>query len=413
MIKKSNSEGTLSTPPPKVFNEKLLLLILAIIQFTHIIDFMIIMPLGAQLMEIFAISPQQFSLIVSSYAGSAFVMGLLSALFIDRFDRKTAILVLYIGFTIGTLACSFADSYYFFLLARSFTGAFGGILAALVLSIIGDVIPFERRAQATGTVMTAFSAASVVGVPAGLYLAAEFGWRMPFVVVGVVAAVVSVMIYFVAPSMRKHLESGKVQRSKLKIITNITTDPNQLRALAFNLILILGHFSIIPFIAPYMQLNIGFSDYQITYIYIIGGLLTVFLLPFFGKLSDKFGNPQIFTIASIGALVSIFMITNLPPVSIPLALVVTSSFFVVASGRTVPATTLVTSVVKPESRGSFMSVRSSLVELGLAVSSALAGMVIAEDPVTGQLLNYQYVGYFAMGASLIAIFMVWRLRAIN
>ncbi|MFK7932410.1 MAG: MFS transporter [Saprospiraceae bacterium] len=409
----------ISNPPtsdsaaPQQFNETLLLLILAGIQFTHLVDFIIIMPLGAQLMEIFQITPQQFSWIVSSYAGSACVMGFLSALFIDRFDRKTALLSLYVGFTIGTIACSFSSSYEFFLLARSFTGAFGGILAALVLSIIGDVFPFERRAQATGTVMTAFSVASVVGVPAGLYFAAEFGWRAPFLIVGGLSAVVCLIAFFVTPSMRGHLLSGKIQRNPVKIITNITSDPNQLKALLFNVVLVLGHFSIIPFIAPYMQINIGFDEYQITYVYIVGGIFTVVLLPLFGKLSDRFGNPQVFTIASVGALFSIFAITNLPPVSIALALVVTSSYFVVSSGRTVPATTLVTSVVKPENRGSFMSVRSSLVELALAVGSLIAGSIIVNDPVTGTLQNYHLVGYFAIGMSILAVVLVWRLRAID
>ena len=167
-------------------NERLLLLILAIVQFTHIIDFMIIMPLGSQFMSIFDITPKQFALIVSTYAFSAAFFGLISAMFIDRFDRKTALLFNYIGFTIGTLACSFAPDYYTLLAARCITGAFGGVLAALVLAIVGDVIPFERRGMAMGIVMTAFSVASVVGVPVGIYLAALYDWTVPFLAVGII-----------------------------------------------------------------------------------------------------------------------------------------------------------------------------------------------------------------------------------
>ena len=162
------AQPPIPAPEPPVLNEKLLLFILAMVQFTHILDFMIIMPLGSQFMRIFDISPRQFSLIVSAYAGSAFVMGLFSAMFIDRFGRKQALFFTYIGFTIGTIACAMAPGYYFFLAARSITGAFGGILGALVLSIIGDTIPLKRRASAMGTVMTAFSVASVLGVPAGI-----------------------------------------------------------------------------------------------------------------------------------------------------------------------------------------------------------------------------------------------------
>ncbi|MCB9048151.1 MAG: MFS transporter [Lewinellaceae bacterium] len=403
------AQPPIPAPEPPVLNEKLLLFILAMVQFTHILDFMIIMPLGSQFMRIFDISPRQFSLIVSAYAGSAFVMGLFSAMFIDRFGRKQALFFTYIGFTIGTIACAMAPGYYFFLAARSITGAFGGILGALVLSIIGDTIPLKRRASAMGTVMTAFSVASVLGVPAGIYLAAEFSWRAPFLAVGGMAVALAFGIFFFMPPLRAHLESGLVQRNPFRVMGNIFGDANQRLALLFTVILMLGHFTIIPFIAPYMQLNIGFSDYQVTYIYFIGGMLTVFLLPFFGRLADRHGHAKVFTVSSLFALFSIFAITNLPAVSIVLALCATSSFFVVASGRNVPAMTMVTSVVQPESRGSFMSVRSSVQEMALALSSLVAGLIITENG-DGSLGNYQYVGYIAIVMSLVAVALAWRLK---
>lgn len=403
---------TTAPPEPPVIKEKVLLFILAVVQFTHILDFMIIMPLGSQFMRIFVISPRQFSLIVSAYAGSAFVMGLFSAMFIDRFDRKQALLYTYIGFTVGTLACAIAPSYPVFLAARSITGAFGGILGALVLSIIGDTVPLKRRASAMGMVMTAFSVASVIGVPAGIYLAAEFSWRAPFLAVGAIAAGLTFCIFFFMPALRKHLESGQVQRHPFRVMAAIFSDANQRRALFFTVILMLGHFTIIPFIAPYMQLNIGFSDYQVTYIYFIGGMLTVFLLPFFGRLADRHGHAKVFSISSLFALASIFAITNLPAVPMALALCATSSFFVVASGRNVPAMTMVTSVVRPESRGSFMSVRSSVQEMALALSSILAGLIITENG-DGSLGNYPYVGYIAIFMSLVAIALAWRLKLVD
>jgi MFS transporter, DHA1 family, inner membrane transport protein len=397
---------------PMIYNERLLLIILAVVQFTHILDFMIIMPLGSQFMRIFEISPRQFSFIVSVYAGTAFAVGLFSAMFIDRFDRKYALLTVYIGFTIGTLACAWASSYHFFLLARALTGAFGGIMGALVLSIVGDAVPLKRRGRAMGIVMTAFSVASVIGVPMGIYLAAAFSWRAPFLAVGGIAFLLIFLILFAMPPLRSHLDSGLVQRNPFLVMSNIFRDRNQRLALLFTIILMLGHFTIIPFIAPYMQLNIGFTDFQITYIYLIGGGLTVFVLPYFGRLADRHGHVKVFTIASLFALLSIFAITNLPAVHIVLALCATSSFFVVASGRNVPATTMVTSVVKPEARGSFMSVRGSINEMGLALSSFMAGLIITER-ADGSLGNYHYVGYIAIGMSLIAILVARRLKTVG
>jgi DHA1 family inner membrane transport protein len=392
-------------------NEKLLLFALALVQFTHIVDFMIIMPLGKQFMELFSISPGQFSLIVSSYAISAFVMGLLSAIYIDRVDRKVALLFIYTGFIIGTFACSMASSYGFFLAARCLTGAFGGILAALIFAIIGDTIPYERRSSATGIVMTAFSAASVAGVPAGIYLAASFGWRMTFIVVGIIAVLVLITLYYTVPSMQGHMNTDSKPAKRMEVFTNVLKDRNQLLALLFTVILMLGHFTIIPFIAPYMQFNIGFSDYQVTYIYAIGGTLTAVLLPVFGKIADRYGNALVFTISSLFALFSILAITNLPAVSLVVALCATSSFFIVASGRSVPATTMVTSVVKPEFRGSFMSIRSSVNQLALAMASGIAGLIIIEQE--GKLINYPYVGYIAVGMSLLAVVLAWRLKAVS
>lgn len=393
-------------------NERLLLVVLAIIQFTHIVDFMIIMPLGKKFMGIFEINPQQFSLLVSAYAFSAFLAGLVGAMFIDRFDRKHALLVLYVGFMAGTLACAYAPSYPVFLAARALTGAFGGTLGAMVLAIVGDVVPLERRGSAMGWVMMAFSVASVVGVPAGIFLAAAYGVRAPFLLLGLLALAISFLIYFVVPSLRDHLGTeGHSHPTPGQIVSAIARNPNQRLALLFTLVLMLGHFTIIPFIAPYMQLNIGFGDEQIGLVYSVGGALTVVCLPLFGRLADRFGHAHVFGIASFFALFSIFAITNLPPVAISIALVATSSFFVVASGRNVPATTMITAVVRPENRGSFMSIRQSVNEAGLAFSSFVAGLIITEQP-DGSLGNYQIVGYLAIGMSILAILLARRLRAI-
>ncbi|MEL7250551.1 MAG: MFS transporter [Bacteroidota bacterium] len=395
-------------------NERLLIFILAIIQFTHIVDFMIMMPLGKQFMEVYDISPQQFSFLVSSYAFSAFIAGLISALFIDRFDRRHAILVLYTGFTIGTLVCAMASSYTVFLAARAFTGAFGGTMGALILAVVGDVVPFERRGAAIGTVMIAFSAAAIAGVPAGIYLAGNYGVSMPFWVVGSLSIFILIGAFFAIPSLRGHLvevDGQQVNASPQEVISAVTHDPNQRSALLFSLVLILGHFTIIPFIAPYLQLNVGFTENQVALLYAIGGSVTVVCMPLFGRLADRYGHATIFTFASVGAFFSIYAITNLPEVALPVALFIAATFFAVASGRNIPATTLVTSVVKAEKRGSFMSIRQSVNEAGLALSSLIAGLIVVERP-DGSLGQYHLVGYFTIAMSILAVFLARRLKAV-
>lgn len=413
--------------PSPALNEKRLLLILAAVQFCHIIDFMIIMPLGKTIMEIFSITPGQFAWVVSAYAGAALLGNLVSTAFIDRFDRRSALLFLFVGFTVGTLACAFAPSYELLLLFRASTGIFGGTLGALVLAIVGDVIPLERRASAMGWVMTAFSAASVVGVPSGIWIAAEYGWNSPFIVTATISAFFVLLAYFVVPSLRGHLEEdaqpdGQEGISPVvvplhglrKIVdpfVRIFSDANQRAALVFTFSLMLGHFTIIPFIAPYMQINIGFGDKQVSLIYLIGGLLTVVLLPLFGKLADRYGRMRIFTMASVFALASIYVLTNLDTESIYVGLLATSSFFVVASGRNVPATTMITSVVRPENRGGFMSIRQSINEMALFLSTVIAGFIITED-ADGRLEHYELLGYFTIVMSIVAVYAASRIKAV-
>ena len=204
--------------------EKILLLTLAVIQFSHITDFMILMPLGPQLMDSFNILPSQFALLVSTYTFSAGTSGFVGTFFIDRFDRKKAILTMAAGFALGTLACGFAQTYYSLLITRSITGLFGGVMGALILSIIGDAIPNERRASAMGMVMAAFSVASVIGVPAGLFLADLSDWHMPFIVLGGLALLTLIPMAIYIPSMTDHISSYEQKPSPIQIVRNVTSN---------------------------------------------------------------------------------------------------------------------------------------------------------------------------------------------
>lgn len=393
-------------------NENFLIFQLAVIQFTHIIDFMIIMPLGKQFMEIYDITPQQFSLLVSAYALMAFISGIIASLYIDRYDRRDALRVLYGGFIIGTFGCGLAGNYELFLAARAFTGAFGGILGALIFAIVADVVPIERRGMAMGKIMLAFSMASIVGIPAGIFLATRYGLNFPFLSIASIAMVFYFIAIWSIPSLRGHLE-GTTGRAHAVFdsIRKIADDRNQRFALLFSFVLIIGHFIIIPFIAPYLELNIGFTINDIALLYLVGGVATTIVLPLFGYLGDRFGHQLIFAITSVGALFSIFAITNLSVVPFWLALLISVSFFMTASGRNVPATTLITSTVPASSRGSFMSIRVAFNEAGLAISSFIAGLLITRQP-DGSLANYEMVGYVAIVMGIVAIFLSRKLKIV-
>lgn len=397
---------------PMQTKEKILLYLLAAINFCNIVDFMIMMPLGPQLMRLFDIGPSEFSMVVSSYTFSAFASGILSSLVIDRFDRKKSLLVMYTGFIVGTALCGLAPNYYLLMAARVFTGIFGGVIGASVLSIVGDVIPFERRGHAMGIVMSAFSIASIVGVPLGLFLASHtsLGWQAPFLFLALISLPILFLVYRYLPNINAHLHADKKTNGLLDATKAIISDRNQRKAIFLSMVMMLGHFSIIPFISPSMVANVGFSESQLQYIYLVGGGATVFTSQYIGKMADKYGKYRIFSIFAMLCAVPVFAITNMPPVPIALALVVAAIFFVLISGRMIPMQAMVTASVNPAYRGSFMSINSSLQQLMAGLGSLLAGMIVVKDPVNGHLLHYEWVGYFSILMSLAAVVIARKLK---
>lgn len=395
--------------------EWLLLSVLVAVQFTHVLDFVIMMPLGPQLMRVFEISPQEFGFIVSAYTFSAGVTGFTSAFFIDRFDRRTALLFLYAGFTIGTFLCGIAPTYLTLMLARIVAGGFGGVLGALIFAVIGDCIPEVRRGAATGTVMSAFSIASVAGVPIGLYLANQFGWHMPFFMLAGLSAVALVLAYRELPSMRGHLQNKTETQTPIQAIQKmiaLVSIPNHLNALVFMVVLMIGGFTVIPYISPYFVSNVGLSETDLPLVYFFGGAATIFTSRMVGQLADKFGKAKVFTIMSFCSMAVIFAITNIQQVPLFVALTITTLFMVTMNGRFVPAVALVTSSVESKSRGSFMSINSSAQQLASGASSFGAGLIVSKAD-DGSMTNYHLVGLIAITATVVCILLVKRIKIVQ
>jgi MFS transporter, DHA1 family, inner membrane transport protein len=391
--------------------ERLILIILAAVNFTHIMDFMIMMPLGPQLMQLFQINPQEFGWAVSAYSITAGISGFTAAFFVDRFDRKKVLFFAYIGFIIGTFSCAFAPTYLFLVAARILAGLFGGMIGAQVLSIVGDAVPYERRGQAMGVVMTAFSLASVAGVPAGLWLASKFSWHAPFLVVGGVGLLVIAFIYWYMPSFTKHLEGLKEgpRQTPLHVLTDIWSNANQRRAILLSVVLMLGHFSIIPYIAPSLVGNAGYSQEHIFLIYFVGGLLTIFTSPLVGRFADLHGKYRIFALFCFLSLLPIWLITNLWPVPMWIVLGIAGMFFIFVNGRMVPVQAMVSSVAPPQQRGGFMGINSSMQQLASGAASAIGGAIVVQD-AEGHLLHYPIVGYFSMTLILVAVYLAKDLK---
>jgi MFS transporter, DHA1 family, inner membrane transport protein len=382
--------------------EKAILVLLAILNFTHILDFMIMMPLGNYLMPFFKITPKQFSFLVASYTFAASVSGFAAVFFVDSFDRKKLLIAAYSGFLLATLACGLAPTYMFLLLARIVAGLFGGLIGAQVISIISDIFSYERRGGAMGAVMAAFAVASTLGIPLGLYLANAISWHAPFIFIACMGAVLAPFLLHYLPAMNAHLHTGDKKKISFDGFLGVLKDKQQYSALVFSCLIMFAHFVIIPFINPYMEFNLGYSKKQTPLIYLVGGIAAFFASTLLGKLSDKMGKLKIFTICLIISLPIMLGITNL--IALPYAIVLTlfGLWFAVATGRGVTSQAMISTVVKSEHRGSFQSFNSSVQQLGTGIAALVAGMVVTKNK-NESINNYAILGIIAVVAMIITL----------
>ncbi|WP_168189341.1 MFS transporter [Paludisphaera borealis] len=388
--------------------ERLLLLMLASVQFTSIVDFMVVMPLGPQLMRSLEITPAQFGLIVSSYTIAAGIAGLMGSSVLDRFGRKTAFLSLFAGFVLGTLLCGLAWSYGTLLAARVVTGAFGGILGGMSLAIVGDVFPEERRGRATGILMSAFAVASVVGVPVGLWLGTKYGWQTPFLVL----AALAVPIFFVAlrtlPPLREHLH-GAAHAHPLRKIAATFGHVGHLRAFALTTALMLGSFSMIPYISVYLVANAGVLEEQLPWVFVTGGALTLVGAPLIGRLADRFGKLPVYRIVATVSATLMLVVSNLGVVPLAVSVGLVGALMLSNAGRMVAALAMITGSVERSQRGGFMSANSAVQHLASGLGAYLGGLILVKQ-ADGVLLHFGRVGILAVAFTALSIYLAGRVR---
>lgn len=374
--------------------------ILASINFMHIVDFVIVMPLGNRLMAELDLSKQQFGHIISAYGLAAALAGITFALVADRFDRKRSLLGAYFGFIVATLLCGLADTYAELLVARFFAGAFGGLAASGIMAVIGDTFADGRRGTAVGAVMSAFAVASIAGLPIGLWLANRYGRGAPFFAVAAASVPVWLFAAVNLPRYRSHILARTIHPAIA--LARAAVKPAHVRSFAFMLTIVFGTFTIIPFIAPYMESNCGRSAEDIPGIYAIAGFCTLIGLFVIGRLTDRIGKIPVFITLALSSMVMTYVLTHLPVVSYATAAVATSLFMVTAAGRGVPAQAIMLAASEPSSRGAFTSLNTSVQHLGTGLAPLLAGLFIGSNEA-GQFTGYGTAGLVAIGIAAIGI----------
>jgi predicted MFS family arabinose efflux permease len=393
--------------PPLKFSpyQRFVVGLLAFLQFSIVLDFMIISPLGAIIMPDLDISPQRFGEIVSAYAFSAGASGLLAAGFADRFDRKKFLLFFYCGFIAGTALCALAPDYPLLLAARIVTGVFGGVIGSVVLAIATDLFPLEMRGRVMGVVQTAFSASQVLGIPTGLYLANLWGWHATFLAIILVATPVSLIIAFYMRPVAGHL-ALKQHESPWGHLTATLLAPRHVMAFATTALLVTGGYMLLPFASVYTVNNLGIALTDLPTVYLVSGMFTIFAGPLIGRASDAFGKFRVFIFGCAVTIVMVLVYTHLGRISLTALIVINVLLFVGIFSRMIPSQALMSAIPEVSKRGSFNAVGASVQQVSGGIASIIAGAVVAQSPA-GDLQRFDHIGYIVVATTLLSLCLMY------
>jgi predicted MFS family arabinose efflux permease len=381
--------------------QSFLVALLAFVQFTIILDFIIMSPLGAILMPALDITAAQFGVAVSAYAFSAGISGVLAAGFADKFDRKRLLLFFYVGFTAGTMLCALAPNYHLLLLGRIVTGLFGGVVGSVVLAIITDLFPLHLRGRVMGFVQTAFAASQVLGIPVGLFLANRWNWHVAFGAIVILAIVVIVSVLLLMRPVNEHLKLKQDRNAFAHLIATVT-EPSYTLAFGVTTLLATGGFMLMPFGSAFTVHNLGIDIEHLPTIYLVSGLFSIFTGPLVGRLSDAIGKFPTFVFGTAMSIVMVLIYTHLGQTTLTVAIIVNVLMFVGIFSRMIPSQALISAIPAANQRGSFSAISASVQQLSGGLGSVFAAAIITQN-ADGSLSHFDRIGYVVVGTSLVAL----------
>jgi predicted MFS family arabinose efflux permease len=381
-----------------------LIALLALMQFTVVLDFMVLSPLGAILMPELSISTTQFGLVVSAYAFSAGASGLISSGFVDRFDRKKVLLFFYTGFMIGTLFCGLASTYHLLLAARIFTGLFGGVIGSIGFAIIADLFAIEVRGRVMGFVQMAFALSQVLGIPIGLYLATQYDWHFPFLMIVALSLIIGLLLFFYLKPIDGHLKN-QIRISAFDQMKSVSSNPFYLKGFIATIFLATGGFILMPFGSAYGVHNLGIPLNDLPILYMVTGICMLVFSPIIGRLSDQIGKYKMFLMGSVITCIMTVIYCNLGITPFWIIIVLNVILFVGITGRMIASSALMTGIPNPKDRGAFMGINASIQQISGGLASLLAGYIVTENP-DGSIGNYPSLGYVVIASAIVSIFLM-------
>jgi predicted MFS family arabinose efflux permease len=388
--------------------QKVVVGMLAFLQFAVILDFMLMSPLGAVIMPALSVTPAQFGTVVSAYAFAAGISGLLTAGFADRFDRKKLLLVFYAGFIVGTAWCGLAQSFESLLLARIVTGLFGGVIGSVVLAIATDLFPPQMRGRVMGFIQTAFAASQILGLPIGIYLSTRWNWHVPFLALVVLGLVGGLLIATYMKPVADHLKIPQ-EHSAFNHLRNTVVEPRYLLSFVSVLFLATGGFMLMPFSSAFTVNNLGISLHDLPIIYLVTGIATMFVGPLVGKAADTFGKLRVFFMGTTLTIIMVLIYTHLSASTLVIVTLINVVMFIGIFSRMIPFQALMSQVPAQTQRGSFNAINASISQLAGGMASMVAGHIVQQG-ADGKIHNYDIAGFVVVGTSLLACFLMWRIQ---
>lgn len=387
----------------------LLITLLALTQFTVVLDFMVMNPLGYKLMKAMNLSTSQFGVVVSSYAFSACASGILTAGFADRFDRKKMLLFFYIGFVLGTLFCGLAPNYTMLVAARIITGIFGGVIGSISMAIVSDIFPLQQRGRVMGFMQMGFGASQVLGIPISLFLANKWGWQSPFFMIVVLAFIICLMIAIVVKPITAHLDE-KNEKNVLLHFGRTLINSRYLVGFLFTALLSIGGYMIMPWGSKFAVNNLHVTDEQLPFLFMFAGISVLIVMPIIGRLSDRIDKFILFTFASLFTVLIVVIYTNLSPVSFWIIVVLQILMMAAIMSRFVPSQALVSALPEMHDRGAFMSINSSLQQLAGGIGAVVGSFIVFQKDNESPLENYDILGYVIAFFAIVCIFILFQVR---
>ncbi|MGG5506835.1 MULTISPECIES: MFS transporter [unclassified Myroides] len=389
--------------------EKFVIFILAITQFTVILDFMVMAPLGDLLLKNLAMDTQDFGIAVSAYAFSAGASGLLTAGFADKFDRKKLLLFFYLGFIAGTLFCGLAYSYETLVAARIFTGLFGGVIGSISMAIITDIFSLQQRGRVMGFIQMGFGASQVLGIPIGLYIANKWVWEAPFFLIVALSIVIALLIFLYLHPVNAHLQLQQDHKPLTHLWNTLKNKEYRIGFVATTFLSV-GGFMMMPFGTIFAVNNLGVHPDQLPLLFMVSGVTSLLFMPFIGKLSDKMNKYILFSIASIWLMLVCVVYTNMAQIPLWLVMVINVLMMFGIMSRMVPSSALTSAVPEGKDRGAFMSINSSIQQISGGIAAAIAGLIVYQEHKNSPLMNYDIVGYVVVGVSCLSIVLMYRVN---